>query len=249
MDYEIKENALIPNVVEIIRPMNEGSTRPYLCKCDDGFMYVLKSKPSMTQKNLLSELISGCLAKSIGLPLPEFKIVFVPEELVEFTPDLQRDISTGHAFASQYIEGAVALTFTQSRNETIIPIEQQKLIYLLDNVILNGDRTLTEKGGNVNILYDVSHDKYYLIDHNLSFDQDVQPDDFLWHVYSPRSRKWVYDMIDRVIYRQKVLDCTKKLPEIMGLIPTDWIVEDQFSAFVTQTLEKANQDKFWREIA
>ncbi|MDH8431332.1 hypothetical protein QIG28_27360, partial [Klebsiella pneumoniae] len=72
-----------------------------------------------------------------------------------------------------------------SRNEAIIPIEQQKLIYVFDKWVLNADRTLTDKGGNVNIIYDVGNDKYYLIDHNLSFDQNAEPDDFLVHVYGP----------------------------------------------------------------
>ncbi|MEI6928304.1 HipA family kinase, partial [Klebsiella pneumoniae] len=75
----------------------------------------------------------------IGLPIPDFKVVFVPEELIEYAPELKREISTGHAFASQYIDGAVALTFIQSRNEAIIPIEQQKLIYVFDKWVLNAD--------------------------------------------------------------------------------------------------------------
>lgn len=147
MESETNTNDAIPNVIEIIRRINEGSTQPYLCKCDDGHLYILKSKPSMPPRNLLSEFISGCLAKEIGLPLPDFKIVFVPEELIEFSPDLQCEISTGYAFASMYIDGAVALTFTQSRNEAIVPIDQQKLIYVFDRIVLNADRTLTDKGG------------------------------------------------------------------------------------------------------
>lgn len=33
---------VIPSVIEIIRRIKEGSTQPFLCKCDDGQMYVLK---------------------------------------------------------------------------------------------------------------------------------------------------------------------------------------------------------------
>ncbi|MGA0506626.1 HipA family kinase, partial [Escherichia coli] len=76
---------------------------------------------------------------------------------------------TGCVFVSLFIDGAIVLTFTQSRKETIIPVQQQKLIYVFDKWILNAERTLTDKGGNVNILYDMSNDNYYLIDHNLSF--------------------------------------------------------------------------------
>ncbi|WP_419963028.1 HipA family kinase [Pantoea vagans] len=249
MELEIADDNSVPNVIEIIRRINEGSTQPYLCKCDDGRLYVLKSKPSMPPRNLLAEFISGCLADDIGLPLPDFKIVFVPEELIEYMPDLQREICTGHAFASQYIDGAVALTFTQSRNEAIVPIAQQKLIYLFDKLVLNADRTLTDKGGNVNILYDVGSDKYYLIDHNLSFDQNVQPEDFAVHVYGPGNRGWEYDLVDRVEYRQKIAGCTSKLPEILENIPDDWAADDEFLPFVSATLAKGNCDDFWSEIA
>ncbi|EMO5719499.1 TPA: hypothetical protein I3599_000674 [Enterobacter cloacae] len=238
----------IPNVVEVIRRINEGSTKPFLCKCDDGRLYVLKSKPSMPPKNLLAEFISACLANDVGLPLPDFKIVYVPEELVEYSPELQRDICSGHAFASLYIDGAVALTFTQSRNNAIIPLEQQKLIYVFDRWILNADRTLTSQGGNVNILYDVGNDKYYLIDHNLSFDENAGPDDFTVHVYGPGNRAWELDLVDRIEYRQKVADSLAKLPAIFDDIPEEWIVDDEFLPFVSNTLDKGDRDEFWGAI-
>ncbi|HBW3235567.1 TPA: HipA family kinase [Klebsiella pneumoniae] len=249
MELQKNNDGTIPHVIEIIRRINEGSTQPFLCKCDDGKLYVLKSKPSMPPKNLVAEFVAGCLASDIGLPIPDFKVVFVPEELIEYTPELKREISTGHAFASQYIDGAVALTFIQSRNEAIIPIEQQKLIYVFDKWVLNADRTLTDKGGNVNIIYDVGNDKYYLIDHNLSFDQNAEPDDFLVHVYGPGNRKWQYDLIDRVEYRHKVVDSLCKVPEIFGDVPDDWVVDDDFLPFVNGTLEKGDRDEFWSAIA
>lgn len=249
MDRETITNDVIPNVTEIIRRINEGSTQPHLCMCDDGQLYILKSRPSMPPRDLLAEYISACLADNIGLPLPEFKIVYVPEQLVEYSPDLQREIGTGHAFASRYINSAVALTYTQSRTESIIPVDQQKLIYAFDKLILNADRTLTEIGGNVNILYDVNKDKYYLIDHNLSFDQNIDSEDFSVHVYGPGNRSWQYDSRDRVEYRQKVVDCTCMLPTILSQIPKDWTADERFLPFVTDTLEKGGRDAFWSEIA
>ena len=249
MEHEIAAKVEPPNVIEIIRRINEGSTQPYLCKCDDGNLYVLKSRPSMPPKNLLAEYISGCLALEIGLPLPDFKIVFVPEELVEFDPDLQREVCSGHAFASLYIAGAVSLTFTQSRNEKIVPIEEQKLIYVFDKLILNADRTLTDRGGNVNILYEVKSNKYYLIDHNLSFDQNVGPQDFSVHVYGPDNRGWECDLVDKLEYRQRVADCTGKLPEILTHIPEDWEGDEDFLSLVSNTLASGNLDGFWSEIA
>lgn len=53
------KGAVIPNVIEIIRRIKEGSTQPFLCKCDDGQMYVLKAKPSMPPKTFLLNLLLG----------------------------------------------------------------------------------------------------------------------------------------------------------------------------------------------
>ncbi|HBI9806134.1 TPA: HipA family kinase, partial [Escherichia coli] len=124
----------------------------------------------------------------------------------------------------------------------------QKLIYVFDKWILNADRTLTDKGGNVNILYDISNDKYYLIDHNLSFDQNAGPEDFSVHVYGPGNRKWQYDLVDRVEYRQRVVNSLHKLPAILDEIPEEWIVDEEFLPFVCTTLDKGDCDEFWSAI-
>ena len=83
-------------------------------------MYVVKSMPTMPPRQLTAEFISACLACDIGLPFPEFTIVYVPEELVEFIPDIRKEIKAGYAFATRYVENAVSLSFAQSRNENII---------------------------------------------------------------------------------------------------------------------------------
>lgn len=60
MELQKNNDGTIPHVIEIIRRINEGSTQPFLCKCDDGKLYVLKSKPSMPPKNLVAEFVAGC---------------------------------------------------------------------------------------------------------------------------------------------------------------------------------------------
>jgi len=248
MEYGVDEAGTIPHVIEIIRPMKEGSTEPYLCKCDDGILYVLKSKPSMTPKNLLAEYVSGCLASKSGLYVPEFKIVYVPEELIEYTPVLQSKIQAGHAFASRYIEGALAITFAQSRNCNIVPEAHQKLIYAFDKLILNGDRTLTVHGGNPNILFDIANHSYYLIDHNLSFDQNILPEDQFIHVYGPRNREWQYDLVDTEELSLKLSDSINNLPDILSNVPEDWGIEHSLFQLVITTLDAGKTDKFWSSI-
>lgn len=202
-----------PHVVEIIRRIREGSTEPFLCRCDDGFMYVVKSMPTMPRRQLVAEFISACLVRDIGLPFPEFTIVYVPEELLEFSPDLRKQIEAGYAFASRYIENAVSLSFAQSRNNDIIPLNDQKMIYVFDRWIINVDRTLTDKGGNINMLLDVKDNRYYLIDHNLAFDQNATLRDFNEHVFSHLTRNWEIDMVDRLAHREMLLKTYRKMPD------------------------------------
>ncbi|MER5029661.1 hypothetical protein KDV59_12255 [Pantoea anthophila] len=237
------------SVIEFIRRINEGSTKPILCRCDDGKKYIVKSMPLMPPKHLLAEFISACLAQDLGLPLPDFTVVHIPDELLEFSPELKSDINPGYAFATLYIENAVSLTFAQSRNEQIVPIDDQKRIFLFDRWIMNGDRSLTAIGGNVNMLYDVQHDRYYLIDHNLAFDQNANDaGDFEYHVYSHKSRKWTFDMVDRVEHKEKLLKTYCRMPHFWEDVPDDWRSDQDFVNSIDTTLIRAETDDFWSSI-
>lgn len=236
------------SVIEFIRRINEGSTKPFLCRCDDDNLYVVKSMPLMPPKHLLAEFISACLASDLGLPLPDFNIVYIPEEILEFSPELSKEVTSGYAFATRYIENAVSLSFAQSRNEQVVPIEEQKSIYLFDRWIMNGDRSLTDKGGNVNILYDVEHDRYYLIDHNLAFDQNAVAEDFDYHVYSHKSRSWVFDMVDQVAQRDKLLNSYCRMPHFWEDVPPEWCTDQDFINSIDTTLNRADTDEFWSSI-
>ena len=69
--------------------MAQGRTNPYLCEGDDGKQYVVKGS-SATCAGLVKEWIVAHLAKHFGLPIPDFKIAWLDDELVEFgTFDLE----------------------------------------------------------------------------------------------------------------------------------------------------------------
>lgn len=59
-------------------------------------------------------------------------------------------------------------------------------ILLFDVWVMNGDRTLSEQGGNVNLLYDTTLDKPIVVfDHNLALDKDENDINIrLHHVFS-----------------------------------------------------------------
>lgn len=238
----------VPIVIEIVRRMKEGSTEPFLCRCDDGKLYVVKSKPRMPPRELVVEFVAANLASGVGLSIPDFCIVDIPAELIEYSPELYGEISDGYAFASRFIESAAELSFRQAHNQNIVPLRDQKMIYLFDRWILNADRTLTEKGGNVNMLYDVANDKYYLIDHNLSFDHSEPADDFRLHVYSPLNRVWLFDMVDKEACEQVLRDAMANYSSFTQAIPDDWIGDVKLIAFMQSTLERAATEEFWSTI-
>ena len=55
----------------------------------------------------------------------------------------------------------------------------RKDVVLFDWWVHNADRTLTEKGGNPNLLWDLQHSKLAVIDHNQAFDTDFDQHRFV----------------------------------------------------------------------
>ncbi|EPG6917911.1 HipA family kinase [Proteus mirabilis] len=214
-------------VTEAIRQMDAGSTKPILCSCDDGNLYVIKSNASVSRRELIHEYVASAIAKKINLPIPDFAIVYVPSDIVDFLPpDLKGKLSCGYAFASQFIEDSASITFTLAHQ--LIDIQKQKEIYLFDRLINNSDRSLTKLGGNVNIIYNVKKQSYYLIDHNLAFDPNCNIDMFEFHVFSPKNRSWQYDMFD-AISNEELIECiNSSCDDALEEIPTEW-VDDELS--------------------
>jgi hypothetical protein len=56
--------------------------------------------------------------------------------------------------------------------------------------VCNGDRTLTEDGGNVNLLWSHRDSKLHVIDHNLAFDDDRADDIWIHHVFRDSLKEW-----------------------------------------------------------
>lgn len=239
-------------VKEFIRRIPEGSTRPFLCKCEDDQLYVIKGMPSLPPKQLMAEWIAGCLAKAMGLSIPDFEIVEIEPALVEFVPELKGELCPGYAFATKFIPGAGSITFSQAHSNVEIP--SQKRIYLFDRWIKNADRTLSRLGGNVNIIFDFYNNRHYLIDHNLAFAHDETEDDYDMHVYSTNHRNWLFDIVDKQECEDELAAAKSALQGSLDQMPEEWCLEqpednDEFIAFIEDTLERANSVDFWSKIA
>lgn len=179
----------------------------------------------------------------------------MPRELYELGRDgLLRDLGHGLLFGSRQIPNVNELTFTKAR---ALDPELKRHIAAFDWWVMNGDRTLSEAGGNPNILWCETDDRIYIIDHNLAFDETITLRSQLeTHVFAE-----VLDQIRttpalRTHYRLKFDEALSALPEIIKELPERWhylddglSVESPFSIDVVEaTLARHRKEEFWKLI-
>src|SRR5262245_17471177 len=71
-----------------VTPLREGGSLPAIIEADDDGMYVLKFRGAgQGPKALIAELISGEIARALGLPVPEIVFVELDPELARTEPD------------------------------------------------------------------------------------------------------------------------------------------------------------------
>lgn len=238
-------------VIEAIRFMDAGSTKPILCRCNDNELYVIKSTATTSRKELIHEFIASTIAKRIHLPIPNFAITYVPHDIVDYLPPhFNRGLSHGYAFASRYISDSANISFSMAHQ--MIDVQKQKEIYLFDRIVNNSDRTLSPLGGNVNIIYNIKKQSYYLIDHNLAFASNVVEGEFEYHVFSPKHRDWVYDMFDAISIEDIANVINDICPDILSQLPDDWtgdeLNKNEIFANILSTVARGNDESFRSSI-
>ena len=156
-------------IEEIIKPAAQGRTTPFLCNASDGHAYYIKGYPASVA-GLMKEWLGANLALAFGLPVPPFEIAILDNRLADcYDGEAASELKGGYVFASKQVPSVTELKF-----ETLKQIDDQlKLsVLIFDLWIENADRTLTEKGGNPNLLWKSDESGLYVIDHNLIFDDE-----------------------------------------------------------------------------
>ncbi len=185
-------------IVEALQRSEQGRTRPYVCRGDDGEVYFVKGR-SATRRGLAAEWVAGCMARELGLPIAPFSIATVPEELVDADLDgWLADLGHGEVFASQRVCG---VEFCEAHRHHVSNTLRRDVL-AFDWWIRNGDRSLTPKGGNPNPLWNPTDEgTLVVIDHNLAFDLAFGIDDFVdVHVFSDEVRALFSDFVARQAY-------------------------------------------------
>ena len=150
-------------VTRYVTPLREGGSLPAIVEADDDGLYVLKFRGAgQGAKALIAELLSGEIARALGLPVPELVFADLDRELSRTEPDpeihaLIQD-SAGLNLALDYLPGSVMYD----------PVVQQTApdlasrIVWFDAYVTNVDRTAR----NTNML--MWHKQLWLIDHGAS---------------------------------------------------------------------------------
>jgi hypothetical protein len=236
---------------EIVRQSQQGySIKPFIVRGDDGFSYFVKGLDKAGGPALISEVLGAELGLKLELPIPPWRLMHVPEDLIAFSaiPNVG-DLGGGLAFASRAVENASDFSIT-SINRT--PMYLRRRILLFDWWVRNGDRVLGEGGGNVNLILDANGD-LNVIDHNLAFDLKFDQTEFMdGHVFR-ECRPFFRDLVVRQDFMQMLSEALENWSTITALLPEDWLYRDRDLIDETEPtvaerlkiLEMFKEERFW----
>lgn len=213
-------------VTRYVTPLREGGSLPAIVEADDDGLYVLKFRGAgQGPRALVAELVSGELARVLGLPVPDLVFAVLDRELARTEPDpeihqLIHD-SAGLNLALDYLPGSV--TF-----DPIVHALDRDLasrIVWFDAFVSNVDRTAR----NTNLL--MWHRQPWLIDHGATLYFHHAPD---WTTDEARARD-PFTMIRTHVLRTRAttmaavdqamadLVTPAVVETILGWVPDDWL--------------------------
>lgn len=214
------------NVTRYVTPLREGGSLPAIVEADDDFLYVLKFRGAgQGTKALIAELISGEIARVLGLRVPEIVFINLDEAFGRTEPDEEiQDLlraSEGLNLALHYLSGAI--TFDSLVTKVDAKLASQ--IVWLDCLITNVDRTAR----NTNML--MWHKELWLIDHGASLYFHHS-----WHNWEEQSRRPFVQVKDHVLLSQateleavdiefRQLLTPERIQSIVSVVPDDWLMD------------------------
>lgn len=237
------------DVVEIVRPIDSGMTRPYLCRLEDGALYAVKGRAALPQ-GLIAEVVAGQLGRLLGLPIPPFAIAHMPRSLLRHHGDagVAQAVGEGPVFASAWQDSVQPITPL-----TLATMDQDLLarLYVFDHWIANGDRSLTEHGGNPNLFVRLGDGATVAIDHNLAFAADYDPEKEL-PVHAGRLA-WEGVADHAAFFATMRADLERArvdLPAIVETLPEEWLEEQpRLADRIATILDRLDDIGFWVELA
>ena len=219
-------------ITRYVTPLREGGSLPAIVEADDLGTYVLKFRGAgQGPKVLIAELITGEMARALGLPVPEIVFAELDPALgrSEADPEIQQLIlaSGGLNLALDYLPGSFAF------DRAIGPLPDPDLasaIVWLDALVSNVDRTVR----NTNLL--IWHRTPWLIDHGASLYFHFGGPDYAARAQSsfPEVRKHVLlplaTALDAADARLAPILTSDVVAAIVGLVPDAWLHDTAFAS-------------------
>jgi len=197
------------------------------------------------------EWLAGNLAKGFGLNVPDFRLAHVPAQLVELHPD-GRDLGTGTVFASRAAPISNEIVYSEVER---VPARIRRDVAAFDWWTQNSDRTLTERGGNPNLLWSAAEQELVVIDHNLAFDSEFDAKSFLdTHIFRNDLRDLCSDLEMMASYATRMQALLPRWAEALAQVPDEWYFHDDersvpicFDVAASYgTLERCLVEDIWR---
>lgn len=215
-------------VTRYVTPLREGGSLPGLVEADDEGLYVLKfSAAGHGILALVAELLSGEIARALGLPVPEIVLAALDGDLARTEPDpeihaLIHD-SAGVNLALDYLPGSVNFDPIVHK---VAPDLASRIVWF-DGFVSNVDRTPR----NTNML--MWHRAPWLIDHGSSLYFHHSPG---WEAEPARARAAFPAIREHVllgaasqIAEQDAAMAAALTPdvidEILALVPAEWPID------------------------
>lgn len=216
-------------VTRYVTPLREGGSLPAIVEADDDGLYVLKFRGAgQGPRALVAELLSGELARVLGLPVPELVLIDLDADLARTEPDpeIQALIRTsaGLNLALDYLPGSV--TFDPVA-DSIDPTLASEVVWF-DAYTSNVDRTAR----NTNLL--IWHHRVWLIDHGASlyFHHGTPALEFAARAAEPFARIAEHVLLARASgieeadARLAPRLTSAAIDDVVGLVPDRWLGQD-----------------------
>jgi hypothetical protein len=232
-----------------VTALREGGSLPGLVEADDDGLYVAKFRGAgHGLRALVAEVIVGELARRVGLLVPELVTVEVDPALgaAEPDPEIQELItaSGGSNLGVDFLPGA--LPYTPAGPWVPDPALAADVVWL-DALATNVDRTAR----NPNLL--LWHRRLWLIDHGAALylqHQGLSPLQDAERPFRMIAEHVLLDHAGSITAAHGRLAPSvdrEVLEEVVGLVPSDWFVEDVPETFVEYLLRRLRGGRFVEE--
>ncbi len=164
--------------------------------------------------------------------------------------DDANELGAGMAFGSRALPHVQEFSIAHMPQVDVLT---RKDVVMFDWWVHNADRTLTEKGGNPNLLWDQKNSRLAVIDHNQAFDTDFDPQRFAkLHVFHGSLMDIFGDLVDRETYRDRLVAAFAEFDPACDNVPPEWWLVDNgvptsFNRDATREfLRRFMNNDFWR---